>query len=999
MENDGNKKQKKWVIAIVVIAAVAIAAYLAYRKIYSMLFEGKVAASVDDVYATIKQLTVPIVCSVAVIIAAIVVWIIVSKKEKAVRSLIRWQSVVSVILVITVAINWSCLYKEYSLINKVLSGTDGLSEETKKTSEELGKQISEESIVLLKNEEGALPLSSDKKINVFGWGSTQANYGGTGSGSVDTTTATTFLQGLQNAGFETNTELTDFYTDFQAERSGGDGMGAPDWTVPQPTIDEYDAANVFEQAKEFSDTALIVITRAGGEGADLPDVYSSDCSYNLGQHGEEVVFSTQEDDIDSNKSYLELTNREVDMVKRVTEEFDNVIAVVNSSNAMELGWLDEYENINAAVWIAGAGATGFDALGSVLSGEVNPSGRLVDTYVYDLSATPAANNFGEFSYENGTEISGSEEYTVRFVNYVEGIYVGYKFYETAAAEGSIDYESVVQYPFGYGLSYTEFDKQITDFVTDGKTVNMKVEVTNTGDTAGKDVAEIYYTPPYYNGGIEKASTNLVEFAKTDLLEPGESQTLEISFDYEDMAAYDDTTNKSYVLEHGDYEITLNNDAHTVVDSETLTLDEDVIYNDENDGKRDSDEIAATNQFDYAKGDVTYLSRKDHFANYEEATAAPVNYTMSDEDIENFHCKNNFNADDYDDSNAEMPVTGADNGLTINDVVGLDYDDSTWDDLIDQLTVDEMAQLVTDGASTVALKSVGNSESTEIDGPAGLSTMFNDEQQGTAFPPATAIAATWNKELAKERGVQIGVEAKELGVTGWYGPAMNTHRSAFSGRNFEYYSEDGVLSGLIAAEEVSGATSQGVICYMKHFAMNDQETNRTNGICTWSTEQAIREIYLKPFEYAVKEGGTFGIMTSFNHIGYKWAGSNEDLLQTVLRGEWGFHGAVDTDAMDPSADFYMDINRGIRTGLGKAMSFVADTSILHDTDKPGTVIALKEQAHEILYAIANSNAMDKDTGMPGWVKTFIVVDVLIGLGIVLAELYAVMSYKKKRKEAE
>lgn len=999
MENDGNKKQKKWVIAIVVIAAVTIAAYLAYRKIYSMLFEGKVAASVDDVYATIKQLTVPIVCSVAVIIAAIVVWIIVSKKEKAVRSLIRWQSVVSVILVITVAINWSCLYKEYSLINKVLSGTDGLSEETKKTSEELGKQISEESIVLLKNEEGALPLSSDKKINVFGWGSTQSNYGGTGSGSVDTTTATTFLQGLQNAGFETNTELTDFYTDFQAERSKSDGMGAPDWTVPQPTIDEYDAANVFEQAKEFSDTALIVITRAGGEGADLPDVYSSDCSYNLGQHGEEVVFSTQEDDIDSNKSYLELTNREVDMVKRVTEEFDNVIAVVNSSNAMELGWLDEYENINAAVWIAGAGATGFDALGSVLSGEVNPSGRLVDTYVYDLSATPAANNFGEFSYENGTEISGSEEYTVRFVNYVEGIYVGYKFYETAAAEGSIDYESVVQYPFGYGLSYTEFDKQITDFVTDGKTVNMKVEVTNTGDTAGKDVAEIYYTPPYYNGGIEKASTNLVEFAKTDLLEPGESQTLEISFDYEDMAAYDDTTNKSYVLEHGDYEITLNNDAHTVVDSETLTLDEDVIYNDENDGKRDSDEIAATNQFDYAKGDVTYLSRKDHFANYEEATAAPVNYTMSDEDIENFHCKNNFNADDYDDPNAEMPVTGADNGLTINDVVGLDYDDSTWDDLIDQLTVDEMVNLVTEGSKIVALESIGNPESTETDGPAALTSFFNANQQGTAFPPATAIAATWNKELAQERGVQIGVEAKELGITGWYGPAMNNHRTAFSGRNFEYYSEDSVLAGMIAANEVSGATSQGIICYMKHFALNDQETNRTNGICTWSTEQAIREIYLKPFEYAVKEGGSLGIMTSFNHIGYKWAGSNEDLLQTVLRGEWGFHGAIDTDAMDPSADYYMDINRGIRTGLGKTLNMVSDTSILHDTDKPGTVIALKEQAHEILYALVNSNAMDKDTGMPGWVKTFIVVDVLIGIGIVLAELYAVMSYKKKRKEAE
>lgn len=989
-----NDKKNRWLKPLLIIVIAAVIIYLVYRQLTNMLFGGAVAVSMEDVYTTIQQCMAPIILVFIVVIAAIVVSVIIRRKEKPFVKLVRWNSVLAVVLVVAVAANWICLDIQYSLINKVLTGSDGLSEETEATSLALTEEITEEGIVLLKNENNSLPIESGTKLNVFGWGSTQPIYGGTGSGSVDESTAVSLLEGLENAGFEINETLVDFYTEFRTDRPEV-GMGTVDWTIPQPTMEEYDETGIFENAQEYSDTAVIVITRSGGEGMDLPEKYSTESSYNKSQQGSDVIYSTQEDDIDTDKTYLELSNREIDMVERVTDEFENVYVVINSANAMELGWLDEYENIDAALWIGGSGARGFNALGSVLCGEVNPSGRLVDTYVYDLKSTPTYNNYGNYEYTNSEEITGSPENVAKFVNYVEGIYVGYKFYETAAVEGLIDYDTTVQYPFGYGISYTTFEKSITDMQDDGTTITLEVTVTNTGDTAGKDVVEIYYTPPYYNGGIEKASTNLVQFEKTDLLEPGDSQTVTVSFDYEDMASYDDLGYGCYVLEHGDYEITLNSDSHTVLDSVTVTVDEDVIYNDENDGARSSDETAATNQFEDARGDVTYLSREDGFANYEEATAAPTDFEMSEEDIENYHCKNNYDASEYDDVDAEMPVTGADNGLTITDMTGLDYDDSQWEDFLDQLTVNEMVNLVANGGfQTVAVESVDSPATTDSDGPAGITSNFNSSISGVAYPPAVVIASTWNKELANERGTQVGIECNELGVTGWYGPAMNIHRSAFSGRNFEYYSEDGTLSGLIGAEEVGGATSQGVMTYVKHFALNDQETNRTNGICTWATEQSIREIYLKAFEGAFKDGESLAVMSSFNSIGTAWAGSNSSLLESVLREEWGFHGAVVTDAMDPLADFYMDLNEGIRNGLTKGLSMTDSTDSIKDTDSASTVIALREAAHETLYGVANSNAVGNDTGMADWVKVFVGADVLLVVLLAAAECLLIMRYRKQ-----
>ena len=989
-----NDKKNRWLKPLIIIVIAAVVIYLIYRQVTDMLFGGAVAVSVEDVYTTIQQCMAPIILVCAVIVAAAVVSVMIRKKEKHLVKLVRWNSVLAVVLAVAVAANWICLDIQYSLLNKALTGSDGLSEETEETSLALTEEITGEGIVLLKNENNSLPIESGTKLNVFGWGSTQPIYGGTGSGSVDESTAVSLLEGLENAGFEINETLVDFYTEYRSDRPEV-GMGTVDWTIPQPTMAEYDEAGVFEDAQEYSDTAVIVITRSGGEGMDLPEKYSTESSYNKSQQGSDVVYSTQEDDIDTDKTYLELSNREIDMVERVTGEFENVYVVINSANAMELGWLDEYENIDAALWIGGSGARGFNALGSVLCGDVNPSGRLVDTYVYDLKSTPTYNNYGNYEYTNSEEITGSSENVAKFVNYVEGIYVGYKFYETAAVEGLIDYDTTVQYPFGYGLSYTTFEKSITDMQDDGTTITLEVTVTNTGDTAGKDVVEIYYTPPYYNGGIEKASTNLVQFEKTDLLEPGESQAVTVSFDYEDMASYDDLGYGCYVLEHGDYEITLNSDSHTVLDSVTVTLDDDIIYNEENDGARSSDETVATNQFEDARGDVTYLSRANGFANYAEATAAPTNFEMSEEDIENYHCKNNYDASEYDDDNAEMPVTGADNGLTITDMTGLDYDDGQWEDFLDQLTVDEMVNLVANGGfQTVAVESVDSPATTDSDGPAGISSNFNSSISGVAYPPAVVIASTWNKELANERGTQVGIECNELGVTGWYGPAMNIHRSAFSGRNFEYYSEDGTLSGLIGAEEVGGATSQGVMTYVKHFALNDQETNRTNGICTWATEQSIREIYLKAFEGAFKDGESLAVMTSFNSIGAVWAGSNSSLLKSVLREEWGFHGAVITDAMDPLADFYMDLNEGIRNGLTKGLSMTDSTDSITDTDSASTVIALREAAHETLYGVANSNAVGNDAGMADWVKVFIGVDVVLVVLLAVTEYLLIMRYRKQ-----
>ena len=565
--------------------------------------------------------------------------------------------------------------------------------------------------------------------------------------------------------------------------------------------------------------------------------------------------------------------------------------IINANNAMELGWVDEYPQIGAVLLAPGSGITGFAALGEVMSGAVNPSGRTVDTFVKDLFATPYINNIGEKSFTNVDDLKAqiaaadpAYEGNLAFVNYVEGIYVGYKYYETASDDGAIKYEDHVQYPFGYGLSYTTFEQTIENFKADDKAVTFDVTVKNTGSVAGKDVVEVYFTPPYTDGGIEKASVNLIDFAKTDVIEPGASQTISFSINTEDMAAFDSEGIKiqggGYILEAGEYKISLRANSHTVLAEQAFTIAADVDYSKNG---RESDKIPAVNQFEeYARGDFEVLSRAGKFANYDATCGRQLtaeDFQMDDATRAKIveYAFGTYDGTKYNDPADEMPTTGAKNGLKLADLTGKPYDDPAWDQLLDQLTFEDMATMINVGGwQTAPIESVGKIGTSDCDGPAGLSN-FITGAYGSAYPAETLMAMTWNKDLAYEIGTSMGQEYQDANNYGWYGPAMNTHRSAFAGRNFEYYSEDGVLAGLIAAAELNGASTKGVYPYIKHFAMNDQETNRCSFLLTYGPEQAFREIYLKPFEIAVKnyEGTSIAAMSAFNWIGTEPGCANKE----------------------------------------------------------------------------------------------------------------------------
>lgn len=964
--------------------------------------------NMNDVITVIQSCKSQIIALAICLLLAIIVSIACMKMKKPIKKLVRKEAWIAFLLAVVVIVNMIICGPVNTMV-ALATGSGSISDESIAESEELCTDIAEEGMVLLKNENHALPLENGKSINVFGWSSTNPLYGGTGSGSVsDEYETVTVLDSLEAAGFNVNEDLVNFYTEYSAARPTV-GMWGQDWTVKEPSMDDYETAGIFESAKEFSDTAVVVIARSGGEGADLPTSIGSEDTFveggGFGSTG--VRYSENADDIDTSKHYLELSNREKQMLDRVTADYANVVVIINSANTMELGFLDEYDSITAAIWTAGPGQTGFTALGEILAGTVNPSGKTVDTFVKDLTATPNYNNFGNFIYDNMDEhaytavdfITGAETTTIpSFVNYVEGIYVGYRFYETAYAEtlaGNMeyDYDAMVQYPFGYGLSYTTFSQEMGDItVADGQ-ISFDVTVTNTGDVAGKDVVEVYYNPPYTNGGIEKSAVNLIAFDKTEILEPGASEVVTITFSEEEMASYDTYGKGCYVLEAGDYVISINSDAHNVIDSETYTVAAEVVYNESN--PRSTDDAAATNSFEEVEGEVTYLSRADGFANYAEATAVPATYSMPEEDKANFINNANYNPEDYNNADDVMPTTGADNGLTLADMRGLSYDDEQWELLLDQLTVEDMDTLIAYGGySTSAIASVGKPGTTDCDGPAAINNNFTGKSS-IGLPAATMIAATWNVDLANAFGSAIGKMADEMDVSGWYAPAMNIHRSAFGVRNFEYYSEDGVMSGKMAASAVAGAAEHGVYSYIKHFALNDQETNRCGMICTWSNEQAIREIYLKPFELAVKEGETGAVMSSFNYMGTIWAGAYAPLQMDVLRGEWGFRGMVLTDYYGVYG--YMDADQAIRGGTDICLAPMdTETNHLTDTTSATSILAARQSAKNILYTVANSRACDPEKlngGLENWQKMLIAIDVIGAAVIVLLEVVTIKKYKK------
>ena len=950
-----------------------------------------------DVMNVIGSLTPYLIAIGVLFVLALIITFAVNKKtvkDVATRKIVHSESWLVALVGIVVAVSMMLTGPLSTLLNNATITKYTLSDATVSKANELAKDVQSEAVTLLKNDDSNLPLSG-KKVNVFGWGSTNPVYGGTGSGSMSKQYKTvSLLDGMKQAGLKTNTELSKLYTDYRKDRPEV-GMFAQDWTLPEVPAKQY-SDKLVSDAKDFSDEAVVVLTRVGGEGADLPtDMKAKGITYKNN--------SKDYDDFQKGESFLQLSKTERDMIDLVTSNFKKVTLVYNGANTFQFDFLNDYPQIQSVVWCPPAGQTGFSALGEVLAGETNPSGKTSDTFLKNLTKSVSYNNFGKFEYTNMADkaakykgFTGDDVTAIPgFVNYSEGIYVGYKFYETASDEGLINYDDTVAFPFGYGLSYTSFDQKLDSVKYKGGKVTVTATVTNTGDKAGKDVVEVYYNPPYTDGGIEKASKNLAGFEKTKELQPGESQKVTVKFDDDDMASYDYKGAKAYVLEKGDYDISIQSDSHHVIDHKAITVKDTVTY-DSDSNTHNGDKTVATNQFDDVAGDVTYLSRADHFANYKEATAAPTNFKMSDKAKETFYNNSNYDPKKFDKDSDKMPTTGAKNGLKLSDMYGKDYDDADWDKLLDQLTFDDMDNLIANGGyGTQAVKSVGKIQLTDADGPASLNNNFTGVGS-IGFPASTAFACTWNKDLAKQFGEMIGDMAHDMHVAGWYAPAMNIHRNAFSGRTFEYFSEDSLLSGVMASSEISGAKSKGVYSFMKHFVLNDQETKRTEMLCTWTNEQAMREIYLKPFEMSVKEGGAQAVMSSFNYIGNTYAGADSALLQTVLRGEWGFKGFVLTDYFGGYG--YQNADQEVRAGND---SMLATTKITnHITDKSATSVkAMRQAAHNILYTAANSwqyaNGEPK-VATPIWKTAMYVAWGVVAVLVIGLEFLTIKRYLSRKK---
>lgn len=895
----------------------------------------------------------------------------------------------------------------------------------------LVEELQAEGSVLLKNN-GALPLrqamNGEARITLLGRTAADPVYGGSGSGSINVSTAENYLSAFESRDFIVNpvayADIAEFarYTmrrdqtgELRQHYQNPRGLVAMDnprrstYYIGEMPVERYSQASR-NSFSDYNDAAVVVLGRPGGEGGDLTrDMQGWDDNYQPGQH------------------QLELNQDEFELLELAKANFDTVIVVLNSSAAMELGPLEDDDEIDAILWIGSPGQNGLNAVADILKGAINPSGRTSDIYARDFTADPTFSNVGHFQYNNvhGGNASGIGT----FVHYREGLYYGYRYYETAAVEGFIDYDQAVVYPFGYGLSYTDFTWELVDISmgdVDGK-IELQVLVSNTGNEfPGKEVVQLYYSAPYTPGGIEKPAVVLGDFAKTGILAPGESEILRLEIDVEDMASYDFRDNRAWVLEAGDYQIRLQNNSNQIrpeIQPITYTVDNTVVYRGNN--HRASDKAAVSNQFDDMsamftdepqEGLVLNMSRADFAGTFPQAPQG-ADFEATETILAGFQV---YNPDDHLDPNARMPITGAENGLQLIDMRGLDYDDPAWDVFLDQVRVNEIAGIVVNSAyKTDPIERLGKPLTIDLDGPAGLSAYMGDID-GTGFTSAVVIASTFNTELAHRMGRMVGNEGLHYGVSGWYAPGVNIHRSPFAGRNFEYYSEDPVHSGKIATAVVEGAASKGMYTFIKHYALNDQETNRVNnGVAAWANEQTFREIYLKPFEMVVKNarktlpflddesgqmmtreiGGATAMMSSFNRIGTTWAGGSIPLMQNVLRDEWGFEGAVISDFNLYS---YMNVNQGIAAGTDFNITFDSLKSI-EDTSSATAVRNLRRSAHRLFYTVANSSAMNGFVSGTNIRYTMAPWRIwLIAVNVVLAVFIALMGFRifaSKRRESD
>lgn len=837
---------------------------------------------------------------------------------------------------------------------------------------ELVVEIEGEGIVLLKND-GALPLAAGTEVSLLGRYAADPVYGGAGSGTVDPNDCVTLHDGIAAAGLSVN----DVAYGWIAENY--EGYPKADITMDNPDTATYyigeipwDAYPEDARASVAGTTALVVIGRGGGEGGDL----STDLLGTLND-GKHANFTANDETAGyvEGQHELELTVEERDLVAAAKEACDKVVVLYNGSTPLEMAPLMSGElEVDAILSIGSLGASGATAVGQVLTGAVNPSGRTTDIWPADLTADPTFGNFGGRRYTDVADYyptnynTSVAEGTAYFVEYKEGIYLGYRYYETAAAEAGagnyagFDYDDAVVFPFGYGLSYTTFEQTLDSCAIEGEDVAASVTVTNVGDVAGKCVVELYYSAPYTPGGIEKSAVVLGAFGKTQLLEPGASETVELSFPVRAMASWSSGAG-GYVLDAGDYVISLRSDSHTVIAEQVVVLEGQTYATDSATGNALAVRFADLDE--YMEANCENLSRED-FAGTWPPAASDKTASECGIALETYDWSQHL-------GDEAMPTTGADNGVSLIDLRGRAFDDELWDQLLDELTVDDMTTMLSDCAyNTPAIAHIGKPATSEPDGPAGF-TSLTGATGNCAYCSEFVMAQTWNTELMYRLGQMVGQEALASGYNGWYAPAMNMHRSPFGGRNFEYYSEDPLLAGKMGAAVVSGCASNGCYAMIKHYALNDQESYRIQHLCTWATEQAVREIYLRPFEITVKEAtcemryisddkgtvetvsmpGCTAMMSSFNYVGTQWAGGSHALCTEVPRDEWGFTGCIITDF---NLYGHMDKNWALDGGTDMHLTYAAMTPAFQGTGEASVVARLREASHRVLYTVVNSNAM-------------------------------------------
>lgn len=1009
------------------------------------------------------------------------------KKDRKIGKIIRTviSGIFTIILVILMVASNTILPSNARIVNNMLGYkqsidnsdvvTEGLNlnynesdytkDEITDAEKELNLKIAGEGITLLKNDNNVMPYASGTTFSFFSASCDSFAAGGIPVISDTSGSVANLKDGFEAKGFGVNEKLWDFYTKGAGKEyglaSGSISYGdAEDFAINEAPLSVIESEEgLVDSCKET--VPVFVFHRVAGEGRDMPR-----SMYNHTDNKEDQI-----------KSYLEPNSTELEILQYLNDNFTDVSLLINSNAALELDWVKQFPNIHSIVYASALGKYGISSLADIYAGNINPSGRTVDTVAANALASPAAQNFGSYLYY--TEDGKPTKYN--YVSYKEGIYVGYKYYETRYEDavlgqgnaGDFDYASEMVYPFGYGLSYTTFEWSNFSTTWDGTKATVKVDVTNTGKVAGKDVVEIYAQSPYTKydkeNRVEKASVELVGYDKTDLLEPGKTETVSIMFDQDQLKAYDYINAKTYILDLGTYYITAATNAHNAINNVLAAKDKTVEDGMTADGNKD---LVATyepdnadvdittyaedtytgaeikNQFDEANGGLTYLTRNDwegtfptrdgmvsdvistwgNEINGKDEQGNPASYqyykTISNELLDKMDSTDSLSPKDSSELKDKI-VYGADNGLDLIDMRGLDYDDEQWNDLLDQLKQEDYQEMITQsGYGTVALDSINKPFCIDADTATGL--IYGGT--GTMFQSSMILAQTWNVKLAEEFGKMIGNEAILGGADGWYAPSMNIHRTPFSGRNGEYYSEDGFLSGKVGAATSYGVEQKGMYVFVKHFALNDQENHRGDrdgqyGIATWSNEQAIREIYLKPFEMSIKAGnvnlnyvaknenGSYenksreipavqGVMTAFNRLGYTWTGANYPLITGVLRDEWGFQGFVITD--NANTGEFMDGYQMLEAGAdGKLTSIPDGARYTFDESNVAEYHYGREAMHHMLYTIANSKAMNG--AMPGSEfkegiqisqKVRIAVNVI---GSVLILLMAFLTYRRFRKK--